>query len=86
MVLEDRQRLKNDLRVLVNEVKGLANVVGLTVNALAVPRNRDNLGDFDLALVDEGGMMNVAEFLAIAANLTECAKYIILSDCNQLEP
>jgi hypothetical protein len=48
MVPEDRQQLKNDLRVLVNEAKGLANVVGLTVNALAVPRNRDNLGDFDL--------------------------------------
>ena len=86
MAPEDRKKLKNDLRVLVNEAKGQANILGLTDNALAFPRNRDNMGDFYLAIIDEGGMMNVAEFLTISANLTNCTQYLIFGDCNQLEP
>lgn len=86
MIRDDKQDLKKDLNKLICQIKGEVAVIGLTVNALGIPRNRDNIGKFDLVVIDECGMMNLIEFLMVAANLDECTKFLLLGDGKQLAP
>ena len=86
MVSDDKQDLTKGLNKLICQIKGEVDVIGLTVNALGIPRNRDNIGKFDLVVIDECGMMNLIEFLMVAANLDKCTKFLLLGDSKQLAP
>lgn len=77
---------KMNFRGLINEAKGTCDVAALTVNSLSEARHRDSLGDFDLVVIDEAGMMNLPEFLSIGANLKECGEIIMFGDSKQLSP
>ena len=84
--MDDKHDLTEGLNKLICQIKGEVEVIGLTANALVIPRNRDNLGKFDLVVIDECGMMNVPEFLMVAANLDKCTEFLPLGDSKQLAP
>ena len=78
--------LRKNIRELINTVKGSSNVIGLTASALSAPRNRDHIGKIDLVIIDEAGMMSIAEFLSITANVDDCEQFLLFGDTNQLSP
>ena len=66
---EARQDLNDSVKELLAKMKLCANVYSITANALGLESNYISLRKFDLAIVDELGIMTKAEFCLIVATL-----------------
>ncbi|TAQ89982.1 hypothetical protein B7494_g1722 [Chlorociboria aeruginascens] len=85
MTQEDQDTMNNNLRLLMHTVKGTGSVLGMTVNSLGIPTNRDSVGAFDLVIFDEAGKADLADFHLLFASVA-FHNIILIGDINQLSP
>jgi hypothetical protein len=69
MLPEDLHRFKDIIKTLLGTTKGLADAVGVTINALGSASIRTNFGKFKLVILDEGGVVDLAQLLLIVASV-----------------
>lgn len=82
---EDLHRFKDITKTLLGTTKGLADAVGVTINALGSASIRTNFGKFKLVILDEGGVVDLAQLLITIASVY-FDNLIIFGDDNQLDP
>ncbi|KAK0105457.1 hypothetical protein ONS96_004844 [Cadophora gregata f. sp. sojae] len=83
---EDMVALKTNLKIALRAVKGSANVVAMTVNALGIASHQRGLGlSFDAVFIDEAGRLDLADTSMIAAAV-DCTTWVVGGDPKQYGP